>query len=405
MLYYLGPWQWLDDGDGAYGWAPPLGTIASIDLRSIPDMSKSGGTPGGVGFFAVEQVLGSDYERVGQALDDNLSSAQKSTWRSLVGHESLSSSRVVDALWESLTVRADPTGDTGPKPMLPASDGWFRIDLSRHGTVAKKRFSRGLVEWDRSRELLRQDYGKLRSADLLTGGEHYLKVLGYWVLKYGVDYRQLQPAELPDEEPLAPSTTISDDFDRADADPPSNSGEGWAWTETRGSEWTIESNQLHAADGAGRISLRAESDLSGTDHQVTANLYWETATSRDHGLAARFASGSETCYTGFGTKNGGTLQLHKIVAGVRTSLASQGRTWNAAQTYAATLTVDGTSLEFALDGPGNVTTTDSSISTGSRAGCWGKGSTAGNGWFLDDWQATDLGATAAHHLLALGAGG
>ena len=403
--FYLGPWQWVAD-DGEYAWQAPVGTQGAIDLRPLPAQGRAGGAPEGVGVFVTDRVLGSDYTLVGNALDDNLTSAQKSAWSKLAGVAALDASRLIDVLWETLTVKADPTGDTAAKPLIPTNRGQLEIYLPPHGRIAVKRFSTALVEWVNIRELLRQDYKLMRAECLSSASDHYRKALGWWVDKYRVPYREFQSADVPDEPPLPHAMTITDDFNRSDADPPSNSAEGWSWTEVSGNVWAIVSNQLTLSTISYTAhDLRAESDLSGTDHQTDADIQWTNSNTLRAGLAVRYASGANTCYFGNASAYAFQDRIAKKVTGANTWLLSNDSTKPSTGSFlACTMTVNGSTLDWDVAAEINLQTTDSSISAGTRTGmsCYQQNSPV---ILYDNFVAQDLGAApTARNLLLLGVG-
>ena len=60
--YVYGPWRWETTQRFPQGcWMPPQGTVGTLDLRSIPQCGQRGGEPG-MGVFATQQPLGSDYQ-------------------------------------------------------------------------------------------------------------------------------------------------------------------------------------------------------------------------------------------------------------------------------------------------------------------------------------------------------
>ena len=406
-FYCLGPYEWRSgDGAGGFAWTPPEGTIAAIDLRSLPAMGRRGRTPRGVGLFVTDRTLNSDYTFLGRALDDHLTPETKSAWRSLVHRGALTSARIVDALWETLTIRADPTGATAPRPLTPTHRGSLAIMLPRHGRISAKRFSPDLVEWANIREALRHDYRRLRAESTARGSELHRRTLSWWAAKYHVPYREFQAADVRDETPLPHETTITDDFNRVDADPPSDSGEGWGWTQVQGSNWMIASNRLHIEDGSyANHRLRAESDLSGTDQQVDADIEWPLASTRSAGLMARYSSSADTGYWADARADAAKDRIGKVVNGSTSGLLNNDmHTPGPGSPIACTFTADGSNLRWVVAGVCDISTTDTSITAGTRSGLRGLAFNT-DCPFWDNFLAKDLAPVAMNRsLLTLGVG-
>lgn len=189
-------------------------------------------------------------------------------------------------------------------------------------------------------------------------------------------------------------STITDNFNRADADPLGSSSEGWSWTETNG-DIDIVSNEAKGQASGVENRARADSDLGSADHYAQLTML---TISNGLGPCVRFASGADTCYGWL--IDGGLNRVFKVVAGGLTSLASFS---SPAVNSVVKLTVTGTTLEPFDDGVSLGTTTDSAISGNSRAGIW-----VDNADRIDTFSAGDLGGGATTHpenLLLLGVGG
>src|SRR5690606_5511044 len=152
-------------------------------------------------------------------------------------------------------------------------------------------------EFTPTRDLLKRIYRRWRQ-DSLEGRippDKYRQWLGFQVRKYGLtgnQYRALQPSDLPDESPLPPQTTITDDF--------SGSLSAWTMVDPSGEGWSISSGRLVRGNTDATnfpASMRHNSALSGDDHYAQIlQLTQPAGATSFYGPAARFASDAETYY-------------------------------------------------------------------------------------------------------------
>lgn len=158
------------------------------------------------------------------------------------------------------------------------------------------------------------------------------------------------------------STTISDDFNRADG---ATIGNQLTWTETAGT-WRTSTNRAEIyAIGAFALA-RAESDLSDDDHNAQAVL---TASSICYGGACiRFSSAANTCYVWMACIGDtiGNSGIHKYVDGSRTQLQSTKTATVSGRTQKTD--ISGTTIKGFEDASELISVTDSSISGNYRVG-------------------------------------
>lgn len=122
----LGPYIWdTEAGIGGGGWVMPPSAISSLDLRSIPEMSQRGGTPG-YGLFFCKSSPGAGYYLL--AADFNASILVSVTrlienrWG--IDVEAYTSNGTI---WELFVEEGDPTGESRWKPLVPRHDGVLEI--------------------------------------------------------------------------------------------------------------------------------------------------------------------------------------------------------------------------------------------------------------------------------------
>jgi hypothetical protein len=394
--YWLGPWEWDSTDASRPFWRAPLQSVGSIDLRSIPQCAGTV-TPSGFGLFVTANAvnLGSSYDNLGTDPTQAWNSQSKIRWQSALGlPNALTGNNLRQILWETLTIQSDPTGDNRAKPLVPANGRRYEIWLAGQLTDSKA-FSLSDAEATPLIDLLKRTYRQLRQDSL--DGLHlnklgqvdlakYRKVLGYWVRQYAIDYRNFQPVDVPDETPLDPDTTITDDFNRDNNDPLGSSSEGWSWTETSG-DTDIASNEAKTTSGGSRA--RAESDLSSADQyaQIKVTAY---GSNRAGGTCVRYNSGADTCYL-YALENsaGSTNRLFKCVTGSLTQVGSTVGETAPTPPFTVKLNISGSSLEGFRDGVSKVTATDSAITANLRTGLYGDLNVT-----QDDFQASDgLSAT------------
>lgn len=328
-------------------WTPPDGAISALDISPV-------GTPDGVGFFAFPSPMANPtgYTAFGDGtkLDGYLmTGAERTAWRNVTGIAPPAGT-LLDALWDLVTVDADPHGTARAKPLIPTHAGDLELWLGGHSKVRSRKFTgetdpawanvRGVIQRDyrRKREhetaqaaviqtisqadinrgsdndpqrdvairLMKRimaqgfTFGRVKSEFVRRNKQHNAKWLGAQVLKYRVDWHQLVPSDLQDAPPEPPTTTIAESFNTADS---GTLGPDLSWTETA-NDMIIVSNECYAfaAGGASGAIARAEHDLSSDDHyaQVTITALNASATA---GAICRFNSSSNQFY--FGALNNG----------------------------------------------------------------------------------------------------
>lgn len=162
--------------------------------------------------------------------------------------------------------------------------------------------------------------------------------------------------------------SITDDFHRANAIPPTPSAQGWAWNRLFGSgPYAIISNTLWGP--AASALLVAESDLGASDMTVQGIIDQIDDNFGVGAVAARVNHSTGDCYYAGYVRGFNVWFIGKLVGGVFT--------YNAVNTLSADVpefpfTVDfrvtGTSLRLDVNGSTMLSGTDSSISAGTYSG-------------------------------------
>jgi hypothetical protein len=230
------------------------------------------------------------------------------------------------------------------------------------------------------------------------------RVLGYWMRQWGVD----DPAEFQDGdgivEPLPPSTTVTDNFNRADSTDLNASSTGksppFSWTEVNGN-WQIDINRLGEVSGAGAHSyVRADIDLSSANHYAQMQVKSGSNHGGQYGPLARVDAAADTFYmflwVGFSTI---TNKLFKRVSGTFTDIGTGPNV--VADDDVLKVDCNGSTINTYRNTVLNIgPVTDTAISGNLRGGVIGYNSFS---YVFDSFEEADAGgaAAAARQSLAL----
>lgn len=372
MSVYIGPWIWDSTGDPH--WRAPHGTIGLLDVRSFDEQSKAGDGYG-LGIFLNNSELSSDYQNYGD-LSDSMNVQVRSIWKSQLGISDTIATSVHDAIEETITARADPSGETFAKPVLPDHRGIMDLlfgPLHTQNEFKKQSHLHALV-----RETYRQSIVKSKAEGVPI--DVLRKYAGSLMLKLGaVDHKQLGFEN--NETPIAPSTTVSDSFNRANA-----SSLGGGWTDLVNG-YIIYSNAAQTPTSGADLS-RFDSDVSSDDHYAQSSVIAHGSTNPQPGVAARFSSSAQTFYQAENrqatTKDQG---IRKFIAGVSTYIANSD-TLVQTPTYTLRSECDGSTISCKVDGIVRAQATDTAITGNTRGGLRTYGGSSGTRF--DDFQVTDL---------------
>ena len=173
---------------------------------------------------------------------------------------------------------------------------------------------------------------------------------------------------------------VFDTFNRADSGTLGTSDSGHEWTSNVGT-WEIVGNQ--ASQTSATASAQASLDLGTPDQVVEADLVHATA---QQYVMARYTAGSSYYIAGFQASSN-TLTLFKQSGG----FTSLGTYAHSAHTGTVRLSVQGSgNIEVWLDGVSRITSGDTAITTGNRAGLFG------NGALIDNFSQVGGGGATAH---------
>jgi len=395
--YYIGPWQ-LENNYDEYGVlteenirTPPSLVVAALDLA--PNAGANGR-----GFFVSPVSLSSDYKFLGSQLDVNLRPAVRAVWSSAFGIDALETSTLHDVLWETLTARADPSGQVGCKPLMPTRHGRLEILLGlNHPSLSRRFRNTADAHWSQVRNVLRSNYRRLRQR-CIDGNlsEHdrltYRRWLATKLTRFGLrvgQRREIIPADLPDETPLPPETSYSESFNQSNSHTVGPDLTWWEYDDpgTYGNEWWPYAATSYST---------ASHDLSSDDHYAEIEI---VDTAMQGGPMCRCADASLDSYFGIHYKNGSTYdwRIYKFVSASSTKLV-EAANFAPSIGQVIRLTVDGSSLTLALEGTTRASTTDSSISGDTRCGLGSFNGARGQ----DNFACSDLASpTSRRYSLSL----
>lgn len=395
MQWVWGPFAW-NSSDAGFVWEPPPGCFSALDFRRLSDQGPQALGQRNFALFAAEDsaTFGVDHRVIGSGDPRDISLnllARQRVQTDLVLPTTPQAGNLAQLMLELFMLYGDPDGADMAMPLVPT--------LARDWTVAmagyrlRIRFAQSHAAYDRLRALLRRTYKRLYEA--VQVGElpanHHRKWLGFQMRKYfgrfdDSRYTELHDGTVPNEPPLAPTTVVSDNFDRAD-----NAVVGADWTEFGAAQWSILSNQLHAigATSGKPHFVRFNTDLSSDDHYSQITNVTSDSSERG-GLATRFSDAAETCY--FGNYSSSFAKIYKVVSATATELSSAAGTFT--PPFLSRLETNGSSHALLRDGLEDTSVTDTSITANLRAGVGFNGST-GTTAELDDFEAGDLAVPAA----------
>lgn len=399
MRYYLAPWQW-DVGHAI--WRSPFDQGAgAIDLRARSQV-RADGIAEGYGLFATLAPQGvRDAVDLGDALDGALDGSTMR--RELDLGEKLVATTLRGAIFELLTMHADPAVAERWGCLMPTRQR--RCEIWLGGKIIDRRLRPGRdAEWPVIRQRLRHDYRAIKTRadapnDPMPAGQHR-RVLSVWRRKYGIEnHEEFIPRDLPNETPLRPATTVSDNFNRANENLEASAD--WVlmeWANGEVPSLVVAGNEVESDTTAASTSIAEhQTSLSTDDHyaevEITAfvqdtNSKSAGAMVRVHDLGSNVAGGySHNIFRGGGA-NTGRIMRHESPAG--TQLTSYTPTLSIPDTLRCE--ADGSTIRALLNGAQQLSTTDTTYSGQLQVGLEirRRDSAAQGDVSLDDFAGGDL---------------
>ena len=410
--YVLGPVVERTIGAMTF-YAPPESCVSWIDLRRMSEQSSLGQV--GCGFFTMPSgwSIPSGYHWLGGGEGDcrslYLTAQDQSAWASLIGVSPTrtASTTLIDALDETLTTLADPTGDSAPKPIVPGvGEGpppVADIVLAGHSSVRRKELAIGGGWWKKLVALHKRELDDDAARD--PTDRLWRKRLGDLSRKYFGSHDDVRGNQLVSQQlkrdrapsnPQArqadrvfarkPETSYTESFDQADS---TTLGPDLSWDETQGNYGTY-SNEAKGTSYSGYDIARAAADVSSADHYTQFTVtYTQNASTQIVGVASRFSSSANTCYHAF-QFNLGMCYVYKWISGTPTLLG------NSSSTPTLPFTVqsrpNGSTISGLVAGVQKVSVTDTAISSGTRGGMiiYTDAALLDFKPRVDDWSIADL---------------
>jgi len=379
--YYLGRWVWVaPQGERDGYWTAPDSTVGNVDLRIASERAGSTTSPEGYGFFSTRtELTGTDYIYLGDDLNGSVSTQIISDWETALGLSGMTSNTVLDLLWDTLTEYSDPVGITSVKPLMPTRENALEVYLGGHSLVRSREFT-GKTDshWNKYKDVVQENY-KIIKADTNIPAEISAKYLGHLQEKFNLTEAETQTAFIPKgyakERPRKPTTTVTDDFNRA------NSGSlGASWNEGIDGGFQVVSNYARGLSGSGDTWAIYATALS-TDDMYAQALGKEA--DKESGVIIRNDNSTKTGYV---VLNGGTGVSHQLFSFE-----------NPTKTSLATSTGNGTDLVFKVEANGStirtfisgaqeISVTNTAITGNLYAGVYANFA----GQAVDDFEAADL---------------
>jgi len=408
---YLSNWEWHTELDGGSYWRCPGGDCTGVlDLRALPQMSKAGGVPEGYGVFSYEGertipgavLIGKDEEvevtdeegtRIEQvsAINHKFTAIEKAEIELLFG--AITAETPQDFLWEMLTTKSDPTGQTAPKP-LRGKLGEEIVLYFAGNPIKAERFDeahrqRTIAVFQADYERNKNNGAPLETLQKMTGG----MMQDLYGRKTNGLAREIIPSPHKDDGWKEPKTTLIDTFEDTDntsLDAHTNTGGGdevFTWAEVDGS-WNINNDGASstAESSFNQVDFaRAEADLSSDNHYAQVDIV-ALADFQQAGVIARFSSSASTFYVArVDNENSNSFEILKSIAGTETQLADLD---NQYPLTASTVKLEAQNCALSLFWGGvlKVSVQDCSISGNLRTGIDQFNVQA----LLDDFKAEDL---------------
>ena len=367
----LREWQWVTSVDGGFWQAhEPEKLVDLIDFRSLPQMSVRGGDPQGYGLFIYDAPTAGLDSRMcfSSDLERQLTSGERSLFKTFMGHQTelTAGSTITDAVWESLTSRADPTGETGPKPLTVSLRHPVVLELKGYGTLRTERLSQAGPQAN-TIAVFRADYERNRAL-VGTPNSYVLddlrKWTGYTMRELGItDVADLLPPQYVNDGFLPPRTTFTDNFNRADNDDMSAGGGALNWVEDA-SDWDIVGNEARNTVTNSNAVARANDSLSTDDHFNEITLVSITGDGFGGPIIRKIASSTLTYYLCHLLATSEAVQVYRVVSGAFTLIGTTSVTVTPPVTIRCEARADNTILAY-MDGAEQVRVTNETTITGN----------------------------------------
>ncbi len=389
---YLGRWEAVSDplDLGAYWRAPGGDAIGAFDFRSLPECALVPGvdTPEGFGLFVYDGPR--SYPELNRLIatefDGQLRASELSTVNTMLG-VTLGETRFDQVYRELLIAHADPTGLNKWKPKrMSRRLGW---KLAIAGTqLFRERFREAHPAFQATIDVYRGDYRRKRG--LGEPLEHLQKFTGAEMRKLygrtGDDLRGLLPSEFESDGWREPATTVTEAF-------AGSSLGNFTQIDPATGGFTEGSGVLSRGTTAYVVfptSMRHDTVLTSDEHFVEIIQVTDPSTSAAFITpATRYVSGgAKTFMLCIARDSGNDSDIHKVVDGTDTALATGTHTHSYPQTVRFTSdSNDDHTISYDLTD--DTTVNDTSITGNTLHGVSAHNEQHNHGT-ADDYKAEDL---------------
>jgi hypothetical protein len=263
-FYALAQRPWIEEDGGGY-WGLPPGTIGSVDLSAVGARNRV--------FVTSDQPFTSGGDILatfgsGARLDQlTLTGRERNNWNSLLGVSVPNGTTLLDALWDVLIIHADPNGAARARPIMPTRRGVLELHLGGHSLLRAEKLPENPTlhpAWPNIQAVKHRTCRKIYQHDETLARKWLGNEQTRFRLTDEAATELLVPDDLPRLSPIRPTTTITDNFNRANSTSLGTSSEGWSWTSFRFGVQNDQAYQTGSATQGG--NARAEIDLSSDDH-------------------------------------------------------------------------------------------------------------------------------------------
>jgi hypothetical protein len=399
--YYLGPWILRRD-PAPDTWTAPDGCAGWLDLATLPELETEG-TERRLLICWTAGELDSAYTLLGQGDCREIATTAKmrDAWESQTGYRP-NGDTLVDLIWDQFTAGADPDGLDAVRPLMPTREGNLELIMPGHSVVRRERFVYGVHKHtNRVKAVIGGGLKEIRALahaskcfhkNCTVDADAHRRQLWVWARQFGVDWSEIVPnGWSKDDTPKVKGTTLTDSFDRTNADALGTSSGGWSWTETNG-DWDIASNAATCPETGIGAWARADYDLAANHYaQFTITAQEDGANNHQIGPQCRYASDSS---------NGYFVRIMRYYSPDRWQLTASGSSLNTVNRdvsipYTAKIDANGSTITT-YDGATQVNqVTNTTYPTQTRTGMYAYKGGGGNPT-ADDFEASDgLSASAA----------
>ena len=399
MRLYLGPFEWrerisgktgLPSPPGVFGWRMPVGAIQAIDFRGPQGIESPGSFSPAKALFVTPDsvVLASPFVQIASDPLEQLPPARRRALRDVFEAGTSTATRLIELLHELSTSYTDLSRSIKCPPRIAGRDGRIK-HVFAGAVVLNVPVGPGSPEWPGVVARHQAVYRQLRGDG---SGILHRKYLGSLIRKYrvseAVGVGTFIPADLPTEEPLEPTTTLTESFPGTSA----TLGGDQTWTEVSG-VWSnvagvgsFETNELTSF-------ARCEGALSTDDMRVTTTVTVEPIAPYG-GPMVRFAAAATTGYHHNSNRGINDYYCTRVIADSGVDIILSELEGSITLPATDKIEMDGDVVEIFEGANSRGSTTDTNISGNVRGGVgWYFGS--GTAVRFDNWQAEDLAALVA----------